>query len=76
MSIAVVRAFIGLKKFALQYGLVIEQIQVLKQHLGEHDVQLNSIYEAIENLFDDKIDKKAEQELWANRKRIGFIPGE
>ncbi len=49
MSIAVVRAFIELKKTALQYNGVIGQIQLLKENLGEHDVQLNSIYAAIEN---------------------------
>ena len=50
----------------------IEQIENLKSHLGEHDVQLNSIYEAIENLLDDKVDKKVQEENWKNRKRIGF----
>jgi hypothetical protein len=44
----------------------------LKNHLGEHDVQLNSIYEAIEKLLDDKVDKQLEEEKWKNRKRIGF----
>src|ERR1035437_8567957 len=38
MSIAVVRAFIELKKNALQYNELIEQIENLKNHLGEHDV--------------------------------------
>lgn len=72
MSIAVVRAFIELKKNALQYTEVIEQIENLKNHLGEHDVQLNSIYEAIEKLLDDKVDKQLEEATWKNRKRIGF----
>ena len=72
MSIAVVRAFIELKKNALEYNDIIEQIENLKSHLGEHDVQLNSIYEAIENLLDDKVDKKVQEENWKNRKRIGF----
>jgi len=58
MSIAVVRAFIELKKAALQYSGIMEQIQLLKQHLGEHDVQLNAIYTALENLMDDKVDKE------------------
>lgn len=39
-----------------------------KQHLGEHDAQLNGIYEAIENLLDDKVEKQT----WENRKQIGF----
>lgn len=72
MSIAVVRAFIELKKNALQYKEVMEQIENLKDHLGEHDVQLNKIYEAIENLLDDKTDKELKEASWKNRKRIGF----
>src|SRR5450759_4265231 len=72
MSIAVVRVFIELKKNALQYNELIEQIENLKNHLGEHDVQLNSIYEAIENLLDAKTDKELKEEAWRNRKRIGF----
>jgi hypothetical protein len=31
-------------------------------------VQLNQIYDALENLLDEK----AEQKTWENRKRIGF----
>lgn len=62
MSIAVVRAFIELKKAALQYSGIIEQIQLLKQHLGEHDSQLNAIYTALENLMDDKVDKELKKE--------------
>lgn len=74
MSIAVVRAFIELKKAALQYSGIMEQIQLLKQHLGEHDVQLNAIYTALENLMDDKVDKELKEEIWSKRKRIGFMP--
>lgn len=72
MSIAVVRAFIELKKIALQYNEIIDQIENLKNHLGEHDAQLNSIYEAIEKLLDDKTDKELKEIAWKNRKRIGF----
>ncbi len=72
MSVAVVRAFISLKRSAMQYSELADQIQALRMHLGEHDVQLNSIYGAIENLLEDKVDKKVEQEMWAKRKRIGF----
>ncbi len=72
MSIAVVRAFIELKKNALQYNEIIGQIESLKDHLGEHDVQLNKIYEAIENLLDDKTDKELRANAWKNRQRIGF----
>jgi hypothetical protein len=72
MSIAVVRAFIELKNSALRYDGIIEQIQLLRQHLGEHDVQLNAIYTALENLMDDKVDKELKEKEWINRKRIGF----
>lgn len=70
MSIAVVRAFIELKKTASQFKELSEQLELIKQHLGEHDVQLNGIYEAIENLLDDKVEKTSA----AGRKRIGFRP--
>lgn len=72
MSIAVVRAFIELKKNALQYNDILEKIENLKSHLGVHDTQLNSIYEAIENLLDDKTEKELKENAWKNRKRIGF----
>ncbi len=72
MSIAVVRAFIELKKSALQFKELSEQLQQIRQHLGEHDAQLNGIYTAIENLLDDKMDKQIAKE----RKRIGFRPDE
>lgn len=37
-----------------------------------HDAQLNGMYEAIENLLDDKVDKQTANE----RKRIGIRPDE
>jgi hypothetical protein len=40
----------------------------IKERLGEHDVQLNQIYDAMENLLDEK----AAQKKWENRERIGF----
>ena len=40
----------------------------IKEHIGEHDVQLNQIYNAIQNLLDEK----AAQKKWDERKRIGF----
>ena len=72
MSIAVVRAFIELKRAATQYNKISEQLEMLKDKIGEHDVQLNSIYEAIENLLEDKTDKELKETMWKNRKRIGF----
>ncbi len=39
---------------------------------GGHDAQLNQIYEAIENL----LDQKAEIIKWEDRQRIGFNKSE
>jgi phage regulator Rha-like protein len=72
MNIAIVRAFVALRKFALKNNDVIEQLKELKDRIGEHDVQLNQIYNAIENMLDEKVDKKAEEAKWKNRQRIGF----
>jgi len=68
MSIAVVRAFIALKQYAVKRNDVAGQLQEIRDRLGEHDVQLSSIYDAIENLLDEK----AEQKTWQERERIGF----
>ena len=68
MNIAIVRAFIGLKKWAVDHSDIIEQLEGLKQRIEEHDIQLNQIYDAIENLLDQKV----EQKTWENRERIGF----
>lgn len=68
MSIAVVRAFIALKQYALKHQDLTGQLQELRDRLGEHDVQLNSIYDAIENLLDEK----TQQKTWQERERIGF----
>lgn len=68
MSIAVVRAFIALKQYALEKQNVTAQLQEIRDRLGEHDVQLSAIYDAIENLLDEK----AGQRQWEDRERIGF----
>ena len=68
MNIAIVRAFIALKKFALEHTDILEHIKDLRDRVGGHDAQLNQIYTAIENLLDEK----AEQKRWEDRERIGF----
>jgi hypothetical protein len=66
--IAIVRAFVALRKLVLHNKEVLEQLNELKARLGEHDVQLNQIYDAIENLLEEKVDQKK----WEERERIGF----
>lgn len=68
MNIAIMRAFVEIRRIALSQTDLKEQLQEIKQRLGEHDVQLNSIYDAMENLLDEK----AAQRKWEDRQRIGF----
>ena len=72
MSIAVVRAFISLKQMVIQHKDLAERLDELRKELheriGEHDAQLAAIYDAIENLLDDKIEKKN----WEERERVEY----
>lgn len=68
MNVLIVRAFIHLKRFVLNYKELSEQIQTIKDHLSNHDIQLNQIYDAIENLLDEKTEKRS----WQDREPIGF----
>ncbi|MES2330757.1 MAG: ORF6N domain-containing protein [Bacteroidota bacterium] len=68
MNIAIMRAFVEIRKIFLKQNDLKEQLREIKERLGEHDVQLNSIYDAMENLMDEK----AAQRKWENRERIGF----
>ena len=68
MNIAIMRAFVEIRKIAFRQTDLKEQLQEIKQRLGEHDTQLNSIYDAMENLLDEN----AAQRKWNDRERIGF----
>ena len=52
----------------LQQNDIKTQPQEIREKMGEHDTQLNQIYDAIENLLDEK----AAQRKWDERERIGF----
>lgn len=68
MNIAIMRAFVEIRKVLLQENDLKTQLKEIKERLGEHDVQLNQIYDAMENLLDEK----AAQRKWDDRERIGF----
>ena len=68
MNIAIMRAFVDVRKVLLKQNDLKEQLKEIKERLGEHDVQLNQIYDAMENLLDEK----AAQRKWEDRERIGF----
>lgn len=68
MNIAIMRAFVEVRKIILKESDLKEQLKCIKEKLGEHDTQLNQIYDAMENLLDEK----ANQRKWEQRERIGF----
>ena len=68
MSIAIVRAFIALKEWAAKQNMIDAQFQEIWEKLAGHDVQLSSIYGAIEKLLEEKINQKS----WEDREPIGF----
>jgi phage regulator Rha-like protein len=68
MNIAIMRAFVEIRRILLQQSDLREQIREIRDRMGEHDVQLNHIYDAMENLLDEK----AGQRKWDERERIGF----
>lgn len=69
MNISIMRAFAEVRKLIYRQNDLKEQIEEIKEHLGNHDVQLNQIYDAIENLVDEKV----AQRKWNERERIGFM---
>ena len=61
---------------ALQHKDLAERLEELRKELheriGEHDIQLAAIYDAIENLLEKKTDEEAQQINWKARERIGL----
>lgn len=68
MNIAIMRAFVAVRQVLLQQTDLKTQLKEIKERIGEHDIQLNQLYDAMENLLDEK----ASQRTWENRERIGF----
>jgi hypothetical protein len=68
MNIAIMRAFVAVRQVLIKQNDIEEQLKEIKERIGEHDVQLNQIYDAMENLLDEK----AAQRKWDDRERIGF----
>jgi phage regulator Rha-like protein len=68
MNIAIIIAFVDVRKILLRQNNLNEQLLEIKERLGEHDVQLNELYDAMDNMLDEKIT----QLKWKDRERIGF----
>jgi hypothetical protein len=72
MNIAIVRAFIAMRKMIIQYADVIKVIDDLKERVDGYDAQLNQIYDALENMLDRKVEEENKHKDWNDRERIGF----
>lgn len=68
MNITIVRAFIAFRKVIGHHTRILKDLKEVKDKLGTHDGQLNHIYDAIENLLDNKV----KETKWEERERIGF----
>ncbi len=68
MNVAIVRAFISMRKFTLNYKDIVLEINDLKKTVGNHDKKLNKLFEALEFLLTEKKNQKN----WDDRERIGF----
>jgi phage regulator Rha-like protein len=68
MNIAIMRAFVEIRRILIQETDLRVQLNEIRERLGEHDTQLNAIYDAMENLLDEK----AAQKKFEERKRVGF----
>ena len=68
MNIAIMRAFVAVRQVLVKQNDIKTQLKEIKERIGDHDVQLNQIYDAIENLLDEK----AAERKWEERERIGF----
>ncbi len=68
MNIAIMRAFVAVRQVLIKQNDTKEQLKQIRERIGEHDAQLNQLYDAMENLLDEK----AAQKKWEDRERIGF----
>jgi phage regulator Rha-like protein len=68
MNIAIMRAFVAVRQVLVKQNDTKEQLKQIKERIGEHDAQLNELYDAMENLLDEKAAQKKRED----RERIGF----
>lgn len=68
MNISIIRMFIEMKRVLIKNASIKGQLQEMRERIGEHDIQLNKIYDTIEHLLDLSIAKVK----WDERDKIGF----
>ncbi|MEK7255005.1 MAG: hypothetical protein AAB316_09690 [Bacteroidota bacterium] len=67
VNIAIMRAFVVIRQFALTYSELAQKIAELE---AKYDGQFTEVYKALNLLLQEK----QKQIAWQNRKRIGFKP--
>ena len=72
MNIAIMRAFVELRRVLLIKSDFTLQLDLIKDRLSGYDAQLNQTYDVIENIMDET----AAKNKWDNRTRIGFTKGD
>jgi len=68
MNISIIRMFIEMKRVLIKNASIKGQLQEMRERIGEHDVQLNKIYDTIEHLLDLTMNRVK----WNQRNIIGF----
>jgi phage regulator Rha-like protein len=68
MNISIIRMFIEMKRVLIKNASIKGQLQEMRERIGEHDVQLNKIYDTIEHLLDLTMNRVK----WNERNIIGF----
>jgi ribosomal protein S20 len=68
MNIAIMRAFVELRRVLTRDNDIREQLKTIKERIGVHDAQLNQVFDAMENLLDENAAKRK----WFDRDRIGY----
>ena len=68
MNISIIRMFIEMKRVLIKNASIKGQLQEMRERIGEHDVQLNKIYDTIEHL----LDLTMKRVKWNERNIIGF----
>ncbi len=72
MNIAIVKAFIAMRKMVIQYAEVLKAVDDLKERIGGHDAQLNQIYDALENMLDKKVGEENRQKNGMSGRESGL----
>ena len=64
VTVAIMRAFVSMRQFALTYGQIVEKLSQLDGKINEHDEELKTIIQALSKLVQESQTRET--------KRIGF----